>query len=61
MKENQPTLSDELRLVCGPQEAELPGTSRIGDDFVTVQSVDKAPGRLEERVLTSGATAIYRG
>lgn len=55
VKENQPTLYDDLRLLFGPQPAELPGTSPIPDDFVTVQRVDKAHGRLEERVLTSSS------
>jgi predicted transposase YbfD/YdcC len=62
VKENQPTLYDDLRLLFGPQPAELPGTSPIPDDFVTVQSVDKAHGRLDERVLTiSSLLAEYQG
>jgi predicted transposase YbfD/YdcC len=62
VKENQPTLYDDLRLLFGPQPAELPGTSPIPDDFVTVRTVDKAQGRLEERVLTSSSLlAEYQG
>jgi predicted transposase YbfD/YdcC len=62
VKENQPTLYDDLRLLFGPQPADLPGTSTIPDDFVTVQTVDKAHGRLEERVLTiSSLLAEYQG
>ena len=62
VKENQPTLYDDLRLLFGPQPAELPGTSPIPDDFVTVQMVDKAHGRLDERVLTiSSLLAEYQG
>jgi predicted transposase YbfD/YdcC len=62
VKENQPTLYDDLRLLFGPQPADLPGTSTIPDDFVTVQTVDKGHGRLEERVLTiSSLLAEYQG
>ena len=62
VKENQPTLFDDLRLLFGPQPEELPGTSPIPDDFVTVRTVDKAHGRLEERVLTSSSLlAEYQG
>jgi predicted transposase YbfD/YdcC len=62
VKENQPTLYDDLRLLFGPQPEELPGTSPIPDDFVTVRTVDKGHGRLEERVLTSSSLlAEYQG
>jgi predicted transposase YbfD/YdcC len=62
VKENQPTLYDDLRLLFGPQPAELPGTSPIPDDFETARSVDKGHGRLEERVLTSSSLlAEYQG
>ena len=62
VKENQPTLYDDLRLLFGPQPADLPGTSAIPEDFVMVQSVDKAHGRLDERVLTSSSLlAEYQG
>jgi predicted transposase YbfD/YdcC len=62
VKENQPTLYDDLRLLFGPQPADLPGTSAIPDDFVTVQTVDKEHGRLDERVLTiSSLLADYQG
>jgi predicted transposase YbfD/YdcC len=52
VKENQPTLYDDLRLLFGPQPTPLPGTSPIPDDFVTVRTVEKAHGRLDERTLT---------
>jgi predicted transposase YbfD/YdcC len=52
VKENQPTLYDDLRLLFGPQPASLPGTSPIPDDFVTVRTVEKAHGRLDVRELT---------
>jgi predicted transposase YbfD/YdcC len=62
VKENQPTLYDDLRLLFGPQPADLPGTSPLPDDFVTARMVDKAHGRLEERVLTSSSLlAEYQG
>lgn len=62
VKENQPTLYDDLRLLFGPQGADLPGTSPISDNFVTARMADKAHGRLEERVLTSSSLlAEYQG
>lgn len=62
VKENQPTLFADLRLLFGPQPEPLPGTSAIPDDFVTVQSVDLGHGRLEERRLTSSSLlAEYQG
>jgi DDE_Tnp_1-associated/Transposase DDE domain len=61
VKENQPTLYDDLRLLFGPQPAELPGTSALPDDFVTVRTVDKAHGRIDERVLTISSLANYQG
>lgn len=61
VKENQRTLLDDLRLLFGPQPAALPGTSPIPDDFVTVRTVEKAHGRLDERVLTiSSLLADYQ-
>jgi predicted transposase YbfD/YdcC len=62
VKENQPTLYDDLRLLFGPQPDDLPGTSAIPDDFVTVRTVDVGHGRLDERVLTSSSMlAEYQG
>lgn len=62
VKENQKTLYDDLRLLFGPQPDELPGTSAIPDDFVSVRTVDLAHGRLDERVLTtSSLLADYQG
>lgn len=52
VKENQPTLYDDLRVLFGLQPAPLPRTSPIPDDFVTVRTVEKAHGRLDERVFT---------
>jgi len=62
VKENQPTLYDDLRLLFGPQPEALPGTSALPDDFVTVRTVDLGHGRLDERVLTSSSMlADYQG
>jgi predicted transposase YbfD/YdcC len=62
VKENQKTLYDDLRLLFGPQPEELPGTSPLPDDFVSVRTVDLAHGRLDERVLTtSSLLADYQG
>jgi len=58
VKENQPSLYDDLRLLFD----ELPGTSALPDDFVTVRTVDLGHGRLDERVLTSSSMlAEYQG
>ena len=60
VKENQPTLYDDLRLLFGSQPVALPGTSPIPDDFVTIRTVEKAHGRLDERELTiSSLLAAY--
>jgi len=62
VKENQPTLYDDLRLLFGPQPDDLPGTSALPDDFVSVRTVDLGHGRLDERVLTSSSMlADYQG
>ncbi len=53
VKENLPTLYDDLRLLFSPQPAPLPGTRMIPDDFVTVRTLDVGHGRLDERVLTT--------
>lgn len=55
IKENQPMLYDDLRVLFGPPPTSLPGTSPIPDDFVTVRTVEKAHGRLDERTLTSSS------
>lgn len=55
VKENQPTLYDDLRLLFGPQPQALPGTSVLPDDFVRVRTLDLAHGRLDERVLTTSS------
>jgi hypothetical protein len=62
VKENQPSLYDDLRLLFGPQPDDLPGTSLLPDDFVSVRSVDLGHGRVDERVLTSSSMlAGYQG
>lgn len=62
VKENQPTLFDDLRLLFGSQPDTLPGTSALPDDFVTVRSIDIGHGRLDERTLTSSSLlADYQG
>ena len=62
VKENQPTLLDDLRLLFGPQPTALPGSSPIPDDFVTVRTVELAHGRIDERVVTtSSLLADYQG
>lgn len=55
IKQNQPTLYDDLQLLFGPQPVALPGTSLIADDFVTVRTVELAHGRLDERVLRASS------
>ena len=61
VKENQATLYDDLRLLFGPQPDDLPGTSPLPDDFVSVRTVEKGHGRLDERVLTiSSLLAEYQ-
>lgn len=62
VKQNQPSLYDDLRLLFGPQPDALPGSSALPDDFVTVRSVDLGHGRLDERTLTSSSLlAEYQG
>jgi predicted transposase YbfD/YdcC len=62
VKENQPTLYDDVRLLFGPQPDDLPGTSALPDDFATVRTVDLGHGRLDERVLRSSSMlAEYQG
>lgn len=55
VKENQPTLYDDLRLLFGPQPQALAGTSLIADDFRRVRTLDLGHGRLDERVLTASS------
>lgn len=62
VKENQPTLYDDLQLLFGPQPAAVPGTSPIPDDFVQARTLELAHGRLDERILTSSSLlAEYQG
>lgn len=62
VKDNQPTLYDDLRLLFGPQPHALPGTSVIPDDFVHARTLDLGHGRLDERILTtSGLLSGYCG
>ncbi len=55
VKEHQPTLYDDLRLLFGPEPAPLPGTHVIPDDFVTVRTLELGHGRLDERTLTTSS------
>lgn len=55
VKENQPALYDDLRLLFGPQPEALPGTRVIPDDFVRVRTLDGGHGRLDERELTTSS------
>lgn len=62
VKQNQPTLFDDLRLLFGPQPQALPGTSVIGDDFETARTIDLGHGRLDQRVVrTSSLLSEYQG
>lgn len=62
VKENQKTLYDDVWLLFGPQPEPLPGTSPLPDDFVTVRTVERSHGRLDERVITtSSLLADYQG
>ncbi len=56
VKENQPRLYDDLCLLFGPPPDALPGCSPMPDDCVSTTSLEKAHGRLDERVLTSTAS-----
>jgi predicted transposase YbfD/YdcC len=55
VKENQPTLYDDLRLLFGPQPPSLAGTSAIADDFAVARRVELGHGRLEERVVRTSS------
>ena len=62
VKEHQKRLYDDLRLLVEPQPDELPGTSAIPDDVVSVRTVELAHGRIDERILTtSSMLADYQG
>ena len=54
VKENQPTLLDELTELFTPPPI-TPGHAAPARDFQTVRQVDKGHGRLEERVLTASS------
>ena len=41
--------------MSGPQPDELPGTSTMPDDVVSVRTLALAHGRIDERVLTAGS------
>ena len=55
VKEHQRRLYHDLRLLVAPQPDELPGTSAIPDDFVSVRTVELAHGRIDERILTTSS------
>ena len=46
VKEHQKRLYHDLRLLVAPQPDELPGTSAIPDDVVSVRTVELAHGRM---------------
>ena len=55
VKEHQRRLYDDLRLLVAPQPDELPGTSTIPDDIMSVRTVELAHGRIDERMLTTSS------
>ena len=52
VKDNQPTLLDEIVELFAPPPV-TPGHAAPARDFTTARQVDKGHGRLEERVLTA--------
>jgi predicted transposase YbfD/YdcC len=51
-KGNQPQLEEDIRLWFEPDPSPLPGMAYLPKDFETVQTVNKAHGRIEQRTLT---------
>jgi predicted transposase YbfD/YdcC len=51
-KGNQPQLEEDIRLWFEPDPTPLAGQSYLPKDFETVQTVNKAHGRIEQRRLT---------
>lgn len=52
VKENQPRLHQNLRSLFAP-EYPKPGFGKIPTDFISVQTVSKAHGRIETRTITT--------
>jgi len=52
VKENQPRLYQNIRSLFAP-EYPKPGFGKIPTDFISVQTVNKAHGRIETRTLTT--------
>ena len=55
VKEHRKRLYHDLRLLVAPQPDELPGTSAIPDDVVSVRTVELAHERIDERILTTSS------
>jgi predicted transposase YbfD/YdcC len=51
-KGNQPQIEDDIRLWFEPDPTPMPGMAYLPKDFETVQTVNKAHGRIEQRTLT---------
>lgn len=54
VKDNQPTLRDEIELLFDP-ECVCAGWSAPPVDFTTARTVNKGHGRIEERILTTSS------
>jgi predicted transposase YbfD/YdcC len=54
VKENQPTLGDEITELFAPPPV-TPGHAAPARDFTAARQLDKGHGRLEERVLTASS------
>jgi predicted transposase YbfD/YdcC len=52
VKENQPRLHQNIRSLFAP-EYPKPGFGKITKDFISVQTVNKAHGRIETRTITT--------
>lgn len=52
VKENQPRLHQNIRSLFAP-EYPKPGFGKIPTDFITAQTVNKAHGRIETRIITT--------
>jgi predicted transposase YbfD/YdcC len=55
VKDNQPTLLDDLKLLFSPALPVAAGWSPIPLDFTTAQTVEKQHGRIDERYLTTSS------
>ena len=54
-KGNQPQIEEDIRLWFEPDPAPIPGMAYLPKDFETVQMVNKAHGRIEQRTLTTSS------